>query len=409
MMVETTFNEKLLRGVQGGGFLEKSPPGRRNFLKKLAIIGVGSGILPVIEKAFDLFNVGQAFGMAFASPLKKAPVRAEYFYQLENSRDVQCTLCPHHEKLSPGEWGKCRIRKNTNGELLTHGYGQPCILNIDPIGKNPLANFFPGIDILSIAHAGCNLRCLYCQNWEFSQKSPVQTRNISPIDPGHLVRKMKTKNLKGIGFTYTEPACCPEFVKEFASFCRDYGLKTTICTAGYIREKPFKDLLKEFDAVTIMFKGNSDRFYREVTGSSLTPVLRSMEIVKSEGKWLEAATLVVPGLNDSDDTLKEIARWIRSHLGENTPWHIEKFNPQFKLQKLPPTPQKTMERARQIGLDAGLKYVYTSNIAPHAGNHTYCHQCGKVIVKRMGFKVLKNLVNSGKCPYCSALIPGVWA
>lgn len=381
---------------------------RRLFLKKLAIAGIGTGIFPVIEKAFEIFNIHQAFGTAFAAPLKRAPVRGDYFCRLENSRDVQCTLCPHNEILSPGEWGKCRIRKNLRSELLTYGYGQPCILNIDPIGKNPLANFFPGMEILSIAHAGCNLRCLYCQNWEFSQKSPLQTRNISPIDPEHLVRKMKDKNLNGIGFTYTEPGCCPEFVKEFASFCRDHHLKTTICTAGYIREKPFKDLLTDFDAVTITFKGNSEGFYREVTGSSLKPVLRAMEIVKSEDKWLEVATLVVPGLNDSDDRLKEIARWIRNHLGENTPWHIEKFNPQYKLQKLPPTPQKTMERARKIGLDIGLNYVYTSNIAPHTGNHTYCHQCGKVIVKRMGFKVLENLVNSGKCRYCSTVIPGVW-
>ena len=381
---------------------------RRVFLKKLALAGIGAGILPVIEKALVVFNVQQAFGAAFAASMRRGPVKAEYFYKAEHSSDVQCTLCPHNERLAPGEWGKCRTRKNRGGVLYSYGYGQPCILNIDPIGKNPLANFFPDMNILSIAHAGCNLRCLYCQNWEFSQKSPTQTRNISPFDPGHIVRKIRGRKLEGIGFTYTEPACCPGFVKEFAAFCKDYGLKRTICTAGYIKEAPFRDILREFDAVTITFKGNSDRFYREVTGASLRPVLRSLELAKSEGKWLEVATLVVPGLNDTDDTLRGIARWIRSQLGEDTPWHIEKFNPQFKLQKLPPTPQKTMERARRIGLDTGLKYVYTSNIAPHAGNHTYCHSCGKVIVKRMGFNVLKNNVNYGRCPYCSAIIPGVW-
>jgi pyruvate formate lyase activating enzyme len=381
---------------------------RRIFLKKIVTTGIGAGILPVVEKALELFNVQQAFGKLYGSPMRRAPIRAEYFYRIENSSDVQCTLCPHNERLSPGEWGKCRIRKNINGELKTYGYGQPCILNIDPIGKNPISHFLPEIEILSIAHAGCNLRCLYCQNWEFAQKSPIHTRNISPIDPDRIAKKMRSKNLKGVGFSYTEPVCCPEFVKEFASLCKDYGFSRTLCTAGYIKEKPFKDLLREFEAVTITFKGNSSRFYREVTGSTLTPVLNSMETVKSEGKWLEVATLVVPGLNDSTDTLEDIAKWIRDHLGEKTPWHIEKFNPQYKLQKLPPTPQKTLERARKIGFDTGLQYVYTSNIAPHEGNHTYCHHCGKVIIKRMGFKVLKNLIRSGKCPYCGSTIPGVF-
>jgi pyruvate formate lyase activating enzyme len=381
---------------------------RRTFLKKLGIAGIGLGILPVLEKTLEMFNVEQAFGMAFPASMKRAPVKAEYFHRIGNSRDVECTLCPHNERLSPGELGKCRLRRNIRGELKTYGYGQPCILNIDPIGKNPMANFLPDIDILSIAHAGCNLRCSYCQNWEFAQKSPTHTRNISPINPEHIVRKMKSKNLKGVGFTYTEPACCPEFVKEFASFCGDHGLSRTLCTAGYINEKPFKDLLKEFDAVTITFKGSSDQFYRDVTGATLMPVLKSMETVKSEGTWLEVATLVVPGLNDSTANLKEMAKWIRNNLGEETPWHIEKFNPQYKLQKVPPTPQKTMETARKIGFDAGLQYVYTSNIAPHAGNHTYCHNCKKVIVKRMGFKVLKNYINSNRCPYCRAFIPGVF-
>ncbi len=381
---------------------------RRTFLKKIGLASMGLGMLPVVEKALEVFNVQRAFGVAFAAPMTRAPVKADYFYKIENSKDVQCTLCPHNERLSPGQWGKCRTRKNIRGEMGTYGYGQPCILNIDPIGKNPLANFFPDSHILSIAHAGCNLRCLYCQNWEFAQKSPLQTRNISPIDPEQIIRKMKSKNLKGVGFTYTEPACCPEFVKEFAAFCGDHGLKRTLCTAGYITEKPFKDLLREFEAVTITFKGSSDRFYREVTGATLKPVLNSMETVKKEGKWLEVATLVVPGLNDSTTELQTIARWIRDHLGEETPWHIEKFNPQYKLQKLPPTPQKTMEKAREIGLDTGLQYVYTSNIAPHAGNHTYCHHCGRIIVKRMGFKVLESHINSGHCPYCSTIIPGAF-
>jgi pyruvate formate lyase activating enzyme len=263
--------------------------------------------------------------------------------------------------------------------------------------------------VLALAHAGCNLRCLYCQNWQFSQKSPTQTRNIVPFLFEEIGEKMAARSIQGISFTYTEADYAPEFTAEFAEFCGEQGLKRTLCTAGYMEGGPFRELIRHFDAVTITFKGATDRFYRRVVGGTLRPVLESMLAAKYAGVWLELATLIVPTLNDDPQALRTMASWIRSNLGEQTPWHLERFDPQFKLRDLPPTPQTTLERAREIGLEQGLKFVYLSNLSPHLANHTYCPSCGEVLIKRMGFKVLGNGIMDGACPDCGALIPGVWS
>jgi pyruvate formate lyase activating enzyme len=382
---------------------------RRDFIRRLKKLGISTAKAFPLYSAVFLLDPLLGRGLASGAHFGRSRKTAAFWKKIEGTKNVRCNLCPRREVLKPGHTGFCRIRTNKNGRLVTLGYERPCVLNVDPVEKNPLFNFHPGMIVLSVAHAGCNLRCLYCQNWQFAQKSPLQTRNIRTFDSRNTVKRAAAKKIGGVSFTYTEPACCVEFVSEFADLCGEVGLKRTLCSAGSIAKQPFKNLVRRLDAVTITFKGPDEAFYRKITAASLKPVLDSMLLVKSEGKWLEVATLVVPTLNDDRKSLESMAAWIRKNLGEKTPWLIEKFDPQYKLIGLPPTPQRTIEKARKIGLDAGLKYVYVSNLAPHTGNHTYCPVCNAVAVKRMGFKVLEKNLNSGLCGTCGNKIAGVWA
>jgi pyruvate formate lyase activating enzyme len=293
--------------------------------------------------------------------------------------------------------------------MATRAWNQPCVLNVDPIEKNPLAHVLPAAEALSVAHAGCNLRCLYCQNWEFSQKSPTETRNIQDFDPASAVEKAGARRLRAIAFTYTEPTSAIEFVAEMAAIAKAKGLVPTLCTCGFVQPRPLRELLEPFAAVTITYKGPTEAFYRKVCQAELRPVLDSMVLAKGLGKWLEVATLVVPTLNDDDASLRTMAAWMVRNLGPETPWHLERFVPQFKLRDLPETPQATLEKARRTGLEAGLKFVYISNLAPHEGNHTYCPGCRRAVIKRLGFKVLANDLVAGRCPHCKQMVPGVWA
>lgn len=379
---------------------------RRAFLAWMGWLGVNAALAPALFKTLE--GLGLWEGGVQAAPPPRTPAPARYWRQLPSGQ-VECWLCPRREILAPGQTGACRVRQNLQGSLVTHAYGQPCVLNLDPIGMNPLNHFYPEMTVLAVAHAGCNLRCLYCQNWQFSQKSPLETRNIVPFDFRQLGEKMRKKKVGGVSFTYTDADSAPEFAGDFASFCGELGLKRTLCTAGYIEKQPFRELLGHFEAVTITYKGATDDFYRRVVGGTLAPVLEAMVTAKAEGKWLEVATLIVPTLNDRRESITAMARWLRQNLGADTPWHLERFEPAYQLAHLPPTSQAALEEARQIGLDAGLKFVYLSNLAPHPGNHTYCPSCGQDVVRRMGFSVTENRLARGHCPACRTRLPGVWA
>ncbi|MBI4863755.1 MAG: AmmeMemoRadiSam system radical SAM enzyme [Candidatus Riflebacteria bacterium] len=370
---------------------------RRRFLTTMTRLGLAAGLGPLVLRLLE--------GEAHAA---EGGLHPASYWHAEADR-VVCDLCPHQESLGDGDLGICRVRQNRGGSMVTHGYDQPCILNIDPIEKNPLTHVLPGSSALAVAHAGCNLRCLYCQNWEFSQKSPTQTRNLRDFDQQKTIGKAKARELRCIVFTYTEATNSIEFVTGMARLARSSGLTPTLCTGGFVNEKPFDDVLAPFAAATITFKGPTEEFYGKVCGGRLKPVLETMVRVKAAGKWLEVATLIVPTLNDETGALVSMASWIVKNLGAETPWHLERFMPQYKLRDLPETPQATLERARKIGLEAGLKYVYISNVAPHEGNHTYCPGCGKAVIKRLGFKVLSHELAGGQCPGCQHRLPGLWA
>jgi len=378
---------------------------RREFLKTLAKLGVGAAAAPALCKAFDYAYGGRGMPRPYA---RARPWPAEYA-TANSDQSVTCELCPHHERLSPGQTGFCRARTNINGKLVTHASGQPCVLNMDPIEKNPMNHVLPGRKVLTIAHAGCNMRCAYCQNWQFSQQSPTETRNIS-FNQDESLEVAKGRSVPAVTFTYTEGTSHIEFNKRFAKRARELGFRVFLCTNGYINAKPLDDFLKVLDGVTVTIKGFSDRFYRDVTAArNFKVVLDSCKAARRAGKWIEIATLVVPGRNDSVRELRSIASWIAKNLGRDTPWHIERFVPKYKMLDLPPTPVETLERARRTGIARGLKFVYISNLAPHPANHTYCPRCKKPVIKRLGFKVIANNMRGAKCPYCGETIPGVWS
>jgi len=371
---------------------------RRQFIAEMAKLGFAIQVLPSAACAAGFFERGS---------VHLPPHEAEY-YTKNRDGSVTCGLCPHRETLRHGQTGRCRVRTNRGGVLKTYAVGQPCVVNVDPIERNPLNHVLPGCSVLSIAHAGCNLRCHYCQNWQFSQQTPLETRNLK-FDQKETLALAQRKGIRAITFTYTEGTSHIEFNKRFAAAARKLGLRVYLCTNGYIQPRPLADFLRVLDGVTVTIKGFSEAFYQKYIGArSFKPVLASCKQIKASGKWIEVATLVVPALNDSDRELAAIARWIRRNLGADTPWHIERFTPKFKMLNRPQTPVATLERARRIGRREGLRYVYISNLAPHPANDTYCPRCRKPVIKRLGFKVLRSNLRDGRCPSCRTAIAGVW-
>jgi pyruvate formate lyase activating enzyme len=371
---------------------------RRQFITGMAKLGFAVAILPR--------------GAEGATPPDRGvhlpPSDAEYFRPNADG-SITCGLCPHAETLRPGDLGLCRVRQNVGGALKTHAVGQPCVVAADPVEKNPLAHVLPGSSVFAVAHAGCNLRCQYCQNWQFSQESPRDTHNLE-FTQGEALGLARQKSLVAVTFTYTEGTSSIEFNKRFAAAARRLGLKAFLCSNGYVQPQPLADFLQVLDAVTVTIKGFSNEFYKAtIGGASVQPVLASCRQIQAAGKWIEIATLVIPGLNDGDAELTSIARWVSQNLGRDTPWHIERFTPKYRLMNIPQTPIATLEKAQKIGLAEGLRYVYISNLAPHPANHTYCASCHQPVIRRLGFKVLANALANGRCPHCRAAIPGIWA
>ena len=376
---------------------------RRTFFGTLIARGAEAALAASLFDALCRCTDANALGLGVQLP----PLEAEY-YAKGPLDSVYCHLCPRQEHLEKGQAGLCRARTNEGGVLKTYGSGQPCVLNIDPIEKNPACHFLPGSKVLTLAHGGCNLSCKYCQNWEFSQKSPRETSNLR-FDRDEALRLAGEKKAIGVTFTYTEGTTHIEFNRKLAEAARRMGLRTYLCSNGYVQEKPLQEFLEVLDGVTVTIKGFRDSFYKEYMGAdSVKPVLESCKRIRASGKWLEVATLIVPGVNDDREQLGETARWICDNLGPQTPWHLERFTPKYMLANLPQTPAATMEMARGIGMRSGLKYVYISNLAPHKGNNTYCPRCAKSVIDRLGFKVLNNSLKGGRCPSCATKIAGVW-
>jgi len=308
--------------------------------------------------------------------------------------------------LSPGQRGTCGVRQNIDGQLYTLVYGKAASIHLDPIEKKPFFHVLPGSKAYSIATAGCNLQCLFCQNWQISQVLPedILAQNLSPAE---VVEKALASGAQSIAYTYSEPMVFYEYMLETAKIAHQKGLKNVVVSAGYINPDPLKELCQHVDAIKIDLKAFKQSFYDKMTGGQLEPVLRNLQIIKEEGVWLEIVNLLIPGENDSPEEIKEMAQWIKDNLGEEVPLHFTRFYPMYKLQNLPPTPEETLKKARETALGVGLKYVYTGNIGDIATGSTYCPESDTLAIQRQGHFVLENNLQAGHCP-SGEEIPGVW-
>lgn len=335
------------------------------------------------------------------------PSRVLYCHVSHQGEYVKCNLCPRGCVISEGHRGECGVRENRGGKLYTMVYGNPCALNNDPIEKKPFYHFLPGTLAFSIATAGCNLHCLYCQNWDISQKRPEETVNYD-APPEAVVSAALSRQSTSVAYTYSEPTIFYEYMLDTAHLARINGLRNVVISAGYINPDPLRQLCRVVDAIKIDLKGFNREFYRRVCSAERDPVLESIKTIHQEGVHLEIVNLVVPTLNDDLDELRELARWVRDNVGPDVPLHFTRFHPMYKLTNLPPTPVETLERAYDIAKEEGLHYVYVGNVPGHPGNNTLCPQCGRLLIARTGFSVMEYYLRDGKCPTCGTAIPGVW-
>lgn len=335
-------------------------------------------------------------------------MREASFYRKLSDGKVECYLCRHRCVIPDAARGICCVRENKKGTLYTRVYGTPCTWHVDPIEKKPLYHFFPGSRAFSIATVGCNFTCLHCQNHEISQLPRHEKKTAGyPMEPQGVVDLALSEGCRSISYTYTEPTMFYEYAFDIARLAREAGLANNFVTNGYIEEEPLAAIAPYLDAANIDLKGFSDKFYRKVCGARLEGVLASIKKHKSLGIWIELTTLIIPGHNDSDEELAAIARFIAIEVGIETPWHVSAFHPTYKLTDARPTPAETLVRAREIGLAAGLRYVYTGNIPGIGGEHTYCYNCKKPVIERRGFTVTGGKIRDGSCSFCGARIDGV--
>lgn len=320
---------------------------------------------------------------------------------------VQCKLCPKGCVIDPGQSGECGVRMNLDGKLLAVTYGRPCAVHVDPVEKKPLFHFLPGTDILSIATVGCNLHCKNCQNWEISQASPLDTP-AAELPPEQVAKLANEYGCQSVAYTYTEPLVYYEYTLDSCRYVREAGLRNVLVTAGYVNEEPLRRVCQYVDAANIDLKALSDSFYRDICRATLAPILNTLVVSKSLGVEVEVTNLVIPTLNDSDEMLRDLCRWLVQNLGRETPLHFSRFFPQYQMKNLPPTPEETLDRARQIAESEGLCHVYIGNVTRPGTEDTFCSSCGNRLVQRRGYQVLENRIQSGRCPDCDTEVYGLW-
>jgi len=329
-------------------------------------------------------------------------------YESQADNKVRCNLCHHRCSIREGKRGMCGVRENREGRLCSLVYGKVVAEHIDPIEKKPLFHFLPGSSAYSIGTVGCNFRCKHCQNFNISQYPHAHGGEIMGEDrtPEQIVKGAKSIGCETIAYTYTEPTIFYEFAYDTAVLAHREGIKNVFVSNGYMSAEAARQIAPHLDAINIDLKAFTDKFYKEICGARLKPVLETIQRLKALAVWVEVTTLIIPGLNDGEEELREIARFVKS-VGCEVPWHVTAFYPTYKLTDRSPTPVATLRRAREIGMEEGLRYVYEGNVPGEAGENTYCHGCGAVVIERSGLGFIRNRLQDGRCSACGKRIDGV--
>ena len=336
-------------------------------------------------------------------------IKEAMLYEKLESGQARCNLCAHRCTIKPDRRGICGVRENRDGILYSLVYGTLIAEHIDPIEKKPLFHVYPASKSYSIATVGCNFSCDFCQNHDISQM-PRSTRMITGEDilPAEIADRAKKSGSKTIAYTYTEPTIYFELAYDTARIAVENGLKNVFVTNGFMTAETIEMMAPYLTAANVDLKSFRDEFYKKQCGARLNPVLESLKKMKETGIWVEITTLLIPTLNDSDEELKDIAQFI-SVLGKETPWHISRFHPQFKMLNVPVTPVSSLHRAVEIGKHAGLKYVYSGNVPGDNGENTYCFHCGNLLIERYGFQIISINLKGNKCNRCGTELEGVFS
>jgi pyruvate formate lyase activating enzyme len=329
-----------------------------------------------------------------------------YFTPLDG-QVVRCELCPRRCEVAKDERGYCRVRKNIDGRYYSLVYGNPCAVNVDPVEKKPFFHLLPSSLSFSIATAGCNLNCKFCQNWEISQARPDDTFNYE-LDPSKVVEEAVRYKCLSIASTYVEPTIFIEYMLDIGRLAKERKLLKVMHSNGFINEAPLKDLCRYLDGACIDLKGFTDEYYREITEGGLGPVLETLKRLHQWGVHTEIVNLMVPGKNDDLEQVRAMCRWIKEELSPDVPLHFTRFYPLYKLKSLPPTPIETLDQAWKTALDVGLRFVYTGNMPGHPGEHTICPKCKTRLIERTGYRVQVLQMKDGSCAKCGQPIPGIW-
>lgn len=337
----------------------------------------------------------------------EATMKEALFYRKLEGGLVACSLCSQFCRVEPGKRGRCGVRENRDGTLLSLAYGRLIAQNVDPIEKKPLYHFHPASRSYSIATVGCNFHCSFCQNADISQ-APQEIRGIygRQVSPAEVVSGAKQHRCASISYTYTEPTVFMEYALDVAQEAREAGLANVFVTNGYMTREALEAAAPCLDAANVDLKSFEDRFYTDYCGARLKPVLQSIERMKELGIWVEVTTLLIPGLNDSPDELRRLAGFLVG-LDPGIPWHVSRFHPTYRLTDRPVTPVKTLQTARHIGLEAGIHHVYIGNIPGDAGENTYCPRCKRLLIERFGYTVQVRAIEGGKCLHCGTVVGGI--
>ena len=374
---------------------------RRAFLKCAAMAGATCGL-----SAFALPFPAMPPSAQPAQDDSQFTVEAKFYQKLAN-RKVKCKLCPRECSVGDRERGYCGVRENRGGTYYSLVHSRVCAAHVDPIEKKPLFHYLPGTLAFSLATAGCNVNCKFCQNWDISQVRPEQVpAQYAP--PKAIAELAKQNRCPTIAYTYSEPVIFSEYVMDAADAGHEAGVRSVVVSNGYIQNEALKTAYGKMDAVKIDLKAFTESYYRDVVVGELKPVLETLVALRKMGKWTEIVYLVVPTLNDSDAEFQGLARWMKTYLGVDVPVHFTQFHPEYLLKNLPITPVPTLERAKAIADAEGLHYVYIGNVPGHPAQNTYCPKCRRMVVERLGFTASQMLIRKGACPFCSQAIPGIW-